>query len=254
MVCVGHTQAVSAVALSQKSKPYSLGESFFFTGSGDKTLKKWKLDERKIENTSQDDDDDSVVNAPMQPHAVGNIRAHEKDINHLCISPNDTVVVSSSQDKTAKIWSCVDLSLKGTLKGHKRGIMQSCFSPANKSIATASGDRTLKIWSLVDYTCLNTLQGHSGSVLQVSYLNDYGLQVASSGSDGLLKIWTLKTSECESTFDAHDDKVYALSVAPPTMDDSNENKATSGVLVTGGADSVVKLWKDVTKEKVNNNI
>eukprot|EP00615_Pteridomonas_danica_P012096 CAMPEP_0114333374 /NCGR_PEP_ID=MMETSP0101-20121206/3720_1 /TAXON_ID=38822 ORGANISM="Pteridomonas danica, Strain PT" /NCGR_SAMPLE_ID=MMETSP0101 /ASSEMBLY_ACC=CAM_ASM_000211 /LENGTH=584 /DNA_ID=CAMNT_0001464387 /DNA_START=644 /DNA_END=2395 /DNA_ORIENTATION=+ len=242
LLCVGHTSSVTACALSQKLKSYETNDSFFFTGSGDKTIKKWKLDERKFNNlipaagggaTSADG-----LDGVLKPHAVGNIRAHEKDINHLCVAPNDTMVVSASQDKTARIWSVSDLSLIGTLKGHKRGIMQTCFSPANKSIATASGDRTIKIWSLKDYTCLNTLQGHSGSVCQISYLNAYGLQLVSTGSDGLLKIWTIKTGECENTYDAHDDKVWGLSVSQDHQ-----------TLVTGGADSLVKVWKDVTTAK-----
>jgi U3 small nucleolar RNA-associated protein 13 len=97
MVCVGHTQAVSAVGLSRRPKPYEVGDSFFFTGSGDKTLKKWKLDVTDKQFVDMVASSSSV--APLQPHAMGNIRAHEKDINHLCVSPNDSVVVSSSQVK-----------------------------------------------------------------------------------------------------------------------------------------------------------
>ena len=238
MTCVGHTQAVAAVALSRRKAPYttpsssgnsSTSNAFFFSASSDRTLKKWRLESGALRSFAA-----SPPSTPQTPTSERNVRAHEKDINHLIVSPNDGLVASSSQDKTVRLWHCSDLALAGTLKGHKRGVMALAFSPTTKSAATASGDRTVKVWSLTDFSCLSTFQGHAGSVLTIDFLSG-GTQLVSTGADGLLKVWTLKTSECETTLDAHTDKVWALSV-----------RGDGAELVTGGADSVLNVWRDVT--------
>lgn len=85
-----------------------------------------------------------------------------------------------------------------------------------------------------------------------------GAQLMSGGADGLVKLWTIRSHECEATLDSHDDKVWALTTAKapqrrPREDDDEEpmEKSLEGpnkgvVLVTGGADSTINVWKDVT--------
>lgn len=53
-----------------------------------------------------------------------------------------------------------------------------------------------------------------------------------SGSDGLLKLWTIKNCECVKTLDGHQGKVWGL----------HSNKQQN-LVVTGGSDSSVVLWK-----------
>eukprot|EP00002_Diphylleia_rotans_P029508 TRINITY_DN6011_c0_g2_i4.p1 TRINITY_DN6011_c0_g2~~TRINITY_DN6011_c0_g2_i4.p1 ORF type:complete len:630 (-),score=156.63 TRINITY_DN6011_c0_g2_i4:102-1991(-) len=216
----GHLGSVSAVAFSKRSKTFCL------SGSEDKTIKQWNIS--------------SACNGKGSPEfaipVAKTIIAHEKDINSIAIAPNDKIFASGSQDKTCKIWSLPDMTLKGVLKGHKRGVWCVEFSPVDQVVATASGDQTVKIWSVKDYTCLKTFEGHLNSVLRVSFITK-GMQLVSAGSDGLVKLWTIKTNECVDTFDSHTDKIWALAVHP------DEN-----VVVSGAGDSVLNVWKDVTKE------
>lgn len=53
--------------------------------------------------------------------------------------PAPAVVVTGSQDRTAKVWRLPDLVLGLTLKGHKRGVWAVAFSPVDQAVATASG-------------------------------------------------------------------------------------------------------------------
>ncbi|KAJ7358996.1 Transducin (beta)-like 3 [Desmophyllum pertusum] len=62
------------------------------------------------------------------------------------------------------------------------------------------------------------------------------MQLISSGSEGLVKLWTIKTNECVKTFDQHLDKVWSIAL--------NKNQDQ---LVSGGADSMINIWKDVTE-------
>lgn len=113
-------------------------------------------------------------------------------------------------------------------------------------------------------------------MLSVAFVSA-GAQLVSGGADGLVKVWTVRSDECEATLDAHTDKVWALTTAkaPPRRrrrhrdgqvvndgeeeDEDEEEDAGGGegpnsglVVVSGGADSVINVWKDVTaREEVS---
>ncbi|XP_077067777.1 transducin beta-like protein 3 [Siphateles boraxobius] len=215
----GHSNAVGSIACSRLKKV------FLVSGSQDCTIKVWELP----------DPPPAVGCEPALMTARLTEKAHDKDVNSVTISPNDKLLASGSQDRTAKLWSLADMSLLGVFRGHGRGVWCVQFSPVDQVLATASADGSIKIWSLQDFSCLKTFEGHDASVLKIIFVSR-GTQLVSSGSDGLVKLWTIKTNECVKTFDAHQDKVWAL-----------HGSSNDDLMVSGSADSTITLWKDVTK-------
>ncbi|CAK9172454.1 unnamed protein product [Ilex paraguariensis] len=216
-VGIGHTGAIGAIAFSKSKR------NFFVSGSSDRTLKVWSLD-------SLADDAEEASN--LKAKAV--VAAHDKDINSLAVAPNDSLVCSGSQDRTACLWPLPDLVFLVALKGHKRGIWSVEFSPVDQCVITASGDKTIKIWAISDGSCLKTFEGHTSSVTRASFITR-GTQFVSCGGDGLVKLWTVKTNECIATYDQHEDKIWALAIGRKTE-----------MLATGGTDAVINLWHDST--------
>ncbi|KAG7402182.1 Transducin (beta)-like 3 [Phytophthora boehmeriae] len=238
-VCTGHTEALGAVAISQRATSFATGAAFFVTGSSDKTLKMWSLQPLA-----------GAYATPAKPapteltiSTLGAVKAHDKDVNALAVSPNDRFIASASQDKLIKVWHSQQggagrlLTLAGVCRGHKRGVWAVEFSPVDQCLASASGDKTVKVWSAKDFSCLKTFEGHTASVLNVQFACA-GMQLLSAGADGLVKLWTIKSNECEATLDNHEDKIWALAVSK----DSSE-------MVSGGADSTINLWRDFTEEE-----
>ncbi|KAI0639931.1 U3 small nucleolar RNA-associated protein [Trametes polyzona] len=261
-VCEGHAESVGAVAMSRKAfagdaaGPSTSGAEnlrFMFTGSQDRTIKMWDLSSVPLSAPAREgDDDDEDEDGESESHVVKcksltTHKAHDKDINSLDVAPNDRMLVSGSQDKTAKVWEIEyvvsgagvrgELRLLGTCKGHKRGVWCVRFGRAERVLATGSGDKTVKLWNLDDFTCVKTFEGHTNSVLRVDFLNA-GVQMVSSASDGLVKLWNVRDEECVATMDNHEDKVWALAVS------SDES-----MIVSGAADSVVTFWQDCTEEQ-----
>ena len=216
----GHTHHVCDVAWSQTTTDYLV------SCSKDLTVKCWKLPQLLVRGET------------VELGVVWTEKAHEKDINVVTVSPNDKLVVSAAQDKTAKVWKLKSGRHVGVLKGHKRGIWCAVFSPVDRCIATGSVDSTIKLWALSNMTCVKTFEGHSNSVLRLAFINR-GMQLVSSSSEGLLKVWSVRDDECVATIEGHDDKVWAM-----TLD------KTEQLLVSGGADSQIKFWRDITDETV----
>jgi U3 small nucleolar RNA-associated protein 13 len=151
----GHAESVGALAMSRKASGSTL--SFLITGSQDRTIKLWDLSRIKV-NTPQSG---NMMASPHKLESLVTQRAHEKDVNSLDISPNDALLATGSQDKTANIFEVqyvagkrASLKLIGSLKGHKRGIWNVKFSKTERLIATASGDKSVKLWTLDDFSCI----------------------------------------------------------------------------------------------------
>ncbi|XP_020942445.1 transducin beta-like protein 3 isoform X2 [Sus scrofa] len=221
----GHTHSVGTICCSR------LKESFLVTGSQDCTVKLWPLPEALPSRSTAPD------SGPVLLQAQATQRCHDKDINSVAIAPNDKLLATGSQDRTAKLWALPQCQLLGIFSGHRRGLWCVQFSPMDQVLATASADGTVKLWALQDFSCLKTFEGHDASVLRVAFVSR-GTQLLSSGSDGLVKLWTIKSNECVRTLDAHEDKVWGLHCS--RLDDR---------ALTAASDSRVILWKDVTEEE-----
>ncbi|KAF6717501.1 Transducin beta-like protein 3 [Oryzias melastigma] len=218
-----HTNAVGSISCSR------MKASFVVTGSQDCTVKVWDLPP----------DLSSGDVCQLTPRTTE--KAHDKDINSVAVSPNDKLLASGSQDRTAKLWSLTgegNVSLLGVFRGHRRGIWSVIFSPVDQVLASSSADGTTKMWSLQDFSCLKTFEGHDASVLKCIFVSR-GTQLLTSGSDGLVKLWTIKTNECVKTLDAHQDKVWGLHAS--RKDDK---------MVTASADSNITVWADVTEAEL----
>ncbi|KAK9899009.1 WD40 repeat-like protein [Cystobasidium minutum MCA 4210] len=243
-VCVaifeGHLESIGAVAIARKNGLIAA------TASQDKTVKLWDLTPfmGEIDGSTID----TIV--PQKAHALTTVKVHDKDINSVDFAPNDKILATGSQDRTAKVFGIdytpstkaqptpsAKLTPLGLLKGHKRGVWSVKFSPTEQCVATASGDQTIKLWNINDFSCLKTLEGHTNTILRLDFLPS-GQQLVSSGSDGLVKVWNLKDEECVATLDNHEDKIWALAI----------NRDAS-MMVSGGADSVISFWEDVTEQE-----
>lgn len=220
VTCVGvglrHTSSVGSVAFGQMS------DKFAVSVSEDTCIKLWEIP------TTLDKEHNLLCKFTEVAHA--------KDINCVAVSPNDKIIATGSQDKTAKLWSDT-LTLLGALRGHRRGIWSIRFSPVDQVVATSSADCTIKLWSIADLNCLKTLEGHESSVMRLEFISQ-GLQLISAGGDGLIKLFNIKTSECSLTLDEHESRVWTLAIRKDELN-----------FLTGGSDSNLIKWKDVTEAR-----
>ena len=83
------------------------------------------------------------------------IKPHVMPLLYAEINKSGEILITSSYDRTAKIFSTLNGHLLGTLSGHNNAICHCCFNlPVGNLVSTSSHDRTARIWDIEKSECL----------------------------------------------------------------------------------------------------
>lgn len=69
---------------------------------------------------------------------------HSADVNTVAFDPSGSMLLTSSDDNTARLWNVRDKQLVHKLSGHTDKVSQAKFSKDGRLVATASDDGTAK--------------------------------------------------------------------------------------------------------------
>ena len=172
-----------------------------------------------------------------------NLKGHEDSVRNVAFSPDDKLIVTSSFDKTARVWQVQTGKLLYIFKGHEDFLRNAVFSPDGKLVITASDDKTARIWKvfkiqeLIDYAykliprCLTSEQRKQYFLPpDPSYdLIEEGKQLAKQGD---IKAATAKFKKAKDMAPCHkflnfpEDK--ALEIAAISLIEKGEELATNG--------------------------
>ncbi|OIP71499.1 MAG: hypothetical protein AUK43_06010 [Oscillatoriales cyanobacterium CG2_30_40_61] len=167
---------------------------------------------------------------------LNRLEKHQDEVTSVSFN-KEGQILTSSQDKTIKLWSKEGHLLQDFKDAHSDKVWSATFSPDGQTIASASADKTVKLWSKKDGTWVNTKTlNHSSPVLVVRFSPD-GKIIASSDKGGNIKFWnldgqllnTIKAEQCRVSTK----ECWVLSIS--FKDDKT--------IATGGLDSTVKFWR-----------
>jgi len=157
------------------------------------------------------------------------INAHSDSINAVAITSDGEYAISTSRDKTLKVWDLKSGTELGTLKGHSDSVNAVAVTPEGLAVS-ASSDHTLKLWNLNQRIEPRTFIGHSDKVNAVAISPD-GKYAISASDDNTLKLWDLKTGYEISTLGGHSAPINAVVVTPDGL-----------YIVSASDDSSIKVW------------
>ena len=120
--------------------------------------------------------------------ALLTLRGHESGISFAAFSPDGKRIVTSSWDRTAKMWDALNGTLLLTFKGHTAQMTSVAFSPDGRRIATSSGDHTAKVWDANTGKELAAFKGHTNWVSSLAFAPD-GQRVVTGAWDHTAKEW-----------------------------------------------------------------
>ncbi|KAK8898879.1 hypothetical protein M9Y10_001171 [Tritrichomonas musculus] len=153
----------------------------------------------------------------------------------LCLDSLNGLLISGSNDKTARIWSLTEKKCLTVLLGHTAKVAAVKFVPNTDTVLTASND--IKLWRPNDSefeqkSALSTVIAHEEIVNALAVSVD-GKFVCSGASDKLAKLWRLENDQIyeHKTLRGHRRGVNCIAFSP-----------VEKLVVTGSIDNSIRIW------------
>ncbi|RKP12718.1 WD40-repeat-containing domain protein, partial [Piptocephalis cylindrospora] len=254
----GHGGPVTAIGTGASGELY--------TGSWDKTLRKWDASTRECQRIYQ---------------------GHTDFVRALVVAP--PFLYSGSTDKTLRRWRISDGQCDRVFEGHTRGIEAMVLLDSGSEseaeagedktlLYSASSDRTIRVWDVESGVCLRVLEGHlttiyalvpgmdgsdlwSGSadkdvlqwdltlpdgpgepnkvlpphpdVIKTLLVTGAGRYLVTGGRDECVRVWEVSTGKCVGLFEGHYDEVVAL--ASSTL--------RASLIYSASLDGTIRQWE-----------
>lgn len=117
------------------------------------------------------------------------LAGHCADITSVRFFPSGEVVLTTSLDATARIYSALDGANPRTLTGHTRAVYASAMLGRGREVLTGSLDATVRLWDVGAAHTTATLDADDG----VCALDAHGPQHAVGGTArGTLAVWDVR--------------------------------------------------------------
>lgn len=126
---------------------------------------------------------------------IASLIGHKDSISDARFSHDGQLLITYSQDNTARIWNGVTGAPLGVLSGHTNNVRSADFSPDNKLVVTA-GDTTVRLWDSDDGSLAHTLVQSDGPIQLLSY-SPAGNLLAMAGKGHLAWLWHDKLATVE---------------------------------------------------------
>ena len=153
---------------------------------------------------------------------------HKGIIEQVKFSPDGSLVLSSSRDKTVKLWEAATGKLVRTYEGHAGNVNSICFSPDGNSFYSGGEDKLVICWELSTGNILKKFEGCEDEISSVSISPD-GKTLASYARSEI-KLWDASSGELINT-------ITGLSGSYSTLDFSPDSK-----FIISSANNELKMW------------
>jgi transducin (beta)-like 1 len=181
-------------------------------------------DPKQQQQQTQDSDAAAAAAAPSAASlAAGSgaaprlLSGHEGEVNCLSWDPTGTLLLSGSDDGTAKIWAAFSGDIVHDLVDHARGVLVASWSGTGACtdfhkyplfVATGSLDTTVRLWDPATGACLHTLAQHTHPVSLLAFAPRQ--QLLATASHERVFLWSLTSGALLRTFKNLGDPLQAL--------------------------------------------
>ncbi|KAF9145765.1 hypothetical protein BG015_011788 [Linnemannia schmuckeri] len=158
------------------------------------------------------------------------LAGHNWTVTYLSFSPDNTQLVSASEDKLVKFWNVKTGVLEKILDDQPDTVACVVYSSDGDRVAAASHDSTVRVYDLDTFNLALQLKEHTGAVKSVTYSPSGGL-MATASYDWTVRLWDPKTGVQKHVMRGHTAWVTSVSISP-----------TNNLVASSGQDMTVRLW------------
>ncbi|KAJ3299259.1 hypothetical protein HDU76_006362, partial [Blyttiomyces sp. JEL0837] len=202
---------------------------------------------------------------------------HAAEFRFVSFSPNGEKLMSTSWDKTIRLWDVATGKELYSLEGHEEKIHSACmthdgkliasgsddgsivfwdvgtgkmldwleyeshaiaFSPDSTELAVACSDRVVRIFDVKSRKEVNRMDYYTDSVLSLRFISD-GLYILSGSKDGTITIWDLQNPQNVKSLVGHTSDVLVACYSD------------NGTLIASTAwDYTVRVWEEKTGRQI----
>ncbi len=205
----GHDQDIYSLDFASDGR-------YIASGSGDRSIRLWDIQEDQCVLTLQIED----------------------GVTTVAISPDGRYVAAGSLDKSVRIWDCqtaVMVERTEGEQGHKDSVYSVAFAPNGTHLVSGSLDKTIRMWKLgnrdfqqrlqpgsqtTSGECVRVFEGHKDFVLSVALTPD-GAWVMSGSKDRGVQFWDPDTGHAQLMLQGHKNSGKFLTARARNCDGSD---------------------------------
>lgn len=154
------------------------------------------------------------------------------DVTCLASNASGSLVAVGYTNGNIKLFDTASGENEVTFSGHKNDVNCMSFDEDGMKLVSGSKDTSIIVWDIVAESGLYKLHGHKGPVTAVKFMKTERNIMVSSSKDTYIKFWDMTTQHCFKTMPGHVTEIWDFALLE---EDS--------ILVTGGSDAELRIWK-----------
>jgi WD40 repeat protein len=169
---------------------------------------------------------------------ASNNRSHDGLIYRLIFSRDGRTIISSSADRTIKLWNAATGNLQSTLKAHTDAVTALAITSDDRFLISGGADKHIMIWDLANpQKTPDIFRGHDNWITDMAITNN-DRHLITASLDRTIKIWDLVTKQLIKILTV-DNSIWSIAISP---DDK--------ILATAALKESVILWNFTTGERL----
>ncbi|KAF5181090.1 pleiotropic regulator PRL2 [Thalictrum thalictroides] len=184
-VISGHLGWVRSIAFDPSN-------TWFCTGSADRTIKIWDVGTGRLKLT---------------------LTGHIEQVRGLAVSSHHTYMFSAGDDKQVKCWDLEQNKVIRSYHGHLSGVYCLALHPTINVLLTGGRDSVCRVWDIRSKMQIHALSGHDNTVCSV-FTRPTDPQVVTGSHDSTIKFWDLRYGKTMATLTHHKKSVRAMAQHP----------------------------------------
>src|SRR5207302_8952302 len=109
----------------------------------------------------------AVIENKLWPELI--LTGHKGPVRRVCVSADGKRVLTSSEDKTLRLWDAYTGKQLRVFAGHTARVIGAALSPDGQRVLSGSDDKTVRLWDATTGKELQKMTGHTEQVYFVCF-------------------------------------------------------------------------------------